>query len=116
MNIVNYLLTSIVAWMAWIIIPFLMEILPVCFGFIILLKKKIRKSKLHQEIKYLPEISLIIPVYNSEDSLKGCIQSVHDSNYPNELINVLLVNNESKDGSFQIFTECQKQYKELNMV
>ena len=116
MNIVNYLLTSIVAWMAWVIIPLLMEILPVCFSFIILLKKKIRRSRLHREIKYLPEISLIIPVYNSEDSLKSCIKSVYDSSYPKELINVLLVNNESKDKSFHIFTECQKQYKELNMV
>ena len=62
------------------------------------------------------EITLIIPVYNSGDSLFRCIQSVRESDYPVRLINLILSNNESTDDSFQEFTRCQKAFPELVMT
>ena len=38
--ILNKILEQIVFWMAWIIIPLIMEIIPALGGFVILLKKK----------------------------------------------------------------------------
>lgn len=103
-----------VFWMAWIIIPLIMEILPAIGGFFILLKKSISKRKELKPIRY-PEITLIIPVYNSVDTLIECLASVYHSDYPHELISILLVNNESRDNSFMIFCEAQKKYPELSM-
>ena len=50
-----------------------------------------------KEIKVFPEISLIIPVYNSADTLFQCIESINNSTYPNERIRIFLVNNKGPD-------------------
>lgn len=106
--------SSILFWMAWVIIPIIMEIIPTIFDFFILLKRKIRNKQLG-ELEYCPEITLIIPVYNSADTLYQCIKSVNDSTYDNELIYIMLINNESKDNSFEVFCQCQKDFPDLTI-
>lgn len=114
MTMNDYILSIIVFWMAWIIIPLLMEIFPAIGNFFVLLCKKLRYKK-PEPVKYLPEITLIIPVYNSADTLKACIDSVANSTYPSELIHIMLVNNQSRDSSFDIYNECQMCYPKLQM-
>ncbi len=114
MTVIDYILSTIVFWMAWIIIPLLMEIFPAIGNFFVLLFKRFRQKK-EMPASYDPEITLIIPVYNSADTLKACIASVAQSTYPSELIHIMLVNNESRDNSFEIYNECQMLYPELRM-
>lgn len=106
---------TMIFWMAWILIPFLMEIIPALAGFVILVKKRFFTKISDVPIGRLPEITLIIPIYNSSATLRGCLQSVYESTYPNEKISIMLVNNMSKDNSFQIYSECQEEMKELSM-
>lgn len=108
------ILEEMIFWMAWIIIPLIMEILPAMGGFLILLKKRITKKPASKPLRY-PEITLIIPVYNSADSLMECLASVYHSDYPHDLVSILLVNNESLDNSFEVYCEAQKKYPELSM-
>lgn len=112
--IINLFRSSVVFWVAWIIIPLMMEIIPTIFNFFILLKRKIVQRN-EKELVYLPEITLIIPVYNSADTLYDCIKSVYDSNYDNKMIYIMLVNNMSKDNSFEVFCQCQKDFPELTI-
>lgn len=112
--IVNLFRSSVVFWVAWIIIPLLMEIIPTIFNFFILLKRKIVQRK-EKELVYLPEITLIIPVYNSAETLYECIRSVHDSDYDNKMIYIMLVNNMSTDNSFEVFCQCQKDFPDLTI-
>ncbi len=112
----SFMGSAIAFWLAWIIIPLVMEIIPAAVNFIILLKKKGKKRAEHVPLSFEPEITLIIPVYNSGDSLFRCIQSVRESDYPVRLINLILSNNESTDDSFQEFTRCQKAFPELVMT
>lgn len=114
MTVTDYVLSTIVFWMAWIIIPLLMEIFPAIGNFFVLLVKRLRQKK-EEPLEYLPEITLIIPVYNSAQTLKACISSVADSTYPSDLIHIMLVNNESKDDSFSVYNECQMLYPQLRM-
>lgn len=86
--------------------------MPAILNFLILVKKRI-VSKNYKNIDFYPEITLIIPVYNSADTLRGCIESIVSSDYPSELIYVMLVNNQSKDNSFKVFQECQKDNPQL---
>lgn len=111
----NFIQSPVMFWMAWIIIPLIMEIIPAIVDAFILLKKRIVKRKL-EPLEYFPEITLIIPVYNSAESLRRCIESVYHSDYPHQQIYMLLVNNQSTDNSFEIFTECQREYPELTMT
>ena len=65
-------------WMAWIIIPIIMEIIPAIGGFFILVKKRLSTKKNEKPI-LLPEITLIIPIYNSSRTLHSCLESVYVS-------------------------------------
>ncbi|ALU36827.1 Glycosyl transferase [Clostridium autoethanogenum DSM 10061] len=105
---------EMIFWMAWIIIPFIMEIVPSIVGFFILIKKKMSLKKECFSGK-LPEITVIVPVYNSAQTLESCIKSIYESNYPTGLIDVMLVNNMSSDNSFEIFTKSQKEFEGLSM-
>lgn len=107
-------ISSVMFWIAWIVIPLIMEVIPTVGDFFILLKRKIR-NKQYAPMKYFPQITLIIPVYNSADTFYKCIESVKQSSYPNDKIDILVVNNMSKDDSFQVFCQCQKDFPELHM-
>lgn len=113
-EIIKFLSSQFVFWLAWVVIPLIMEIIPSMFSFFILLRKGLRRKKEKDPIR-LPEISLIIPVYNSEDTLEQCLESVYYSSYPTELIDILLVNNKSTDNSFEIYQNVQKKFPYLSM-
>ncbi len=115
MAIINRLLDSVVFWAAWIIIPVIMEIAPSVASVFLLLKRHWRKRKNYKKPKVYPEISLIIPVYNSEATLFGCIKSIYDCDYPNDKIRVFLVNNKGKDNSFAVYQKCQEEIPDLHM-
>ena len=91
-----------------------MEVVP-SFGSLFILWKRSYFPPKDTKPQMYPEISLIVPVYNSADTLEACIRSIDESKYPNDKINVFLVNNQSKDNSFQVYTQCQEKYPDLHM-
>lgn len=112
----NRLLNSFVFWGAWIVIPVIMEIIPAIGGFLILLKLR-RQRKLRKKVPpaLYPEISVIVPIYNSADTLEACLRSINDGAYPLSAIRVFLVNNLTRDNSFEIFSRCQELFPNLRM-
>ncbi len=44
-----------------------------------------------------PLLSIIIPAFNAERTIFKCLSSLYDSDYPNELLDVILVDNNSTD-------------------
>ena len=112
-EILHLLTNDIFFWMAWVIIPLVMEIIPGLLGFFILVFKKMTEKE-DVPLTYCPDITLIIPVYNSADSLWACLDSVDKSTYPNKNISLILVDNGSKDNSFEIFVEYQKTHLDMN--
>lgn len=111
---INKLTLDLMYWLPWIVIPMLVEILPAIINFIILFIKRTCKRK-EKHIDKLPEITIIIPVYNSQDTLYECVKSIDASIYPNELIDVILVDNKSKDDSFSVFKKCQQDFDDLSL-
>lgn len=105
---------EILFWLAWVILPLIVEIIPSVCNFFLLMIKYFRRKKVEDPILF-PEITIIIPVYNSADTLRKCLESIHLSNYDNRLITVFLVDNGSKDNSFEIFERCQMEYSDLTM-
>jgi len=57
--------------------------------------------------EYIPKISVIIPVYNVEAYLRECLESV--INQPFRDIEIICVNDASKDNSLEILNEYQKK-------
>jgi len=107
--------SGIIFWMGWMILPILVEFVPAVGNFFLLIFKRIKLDKDKNELTFKPPISVIIPVYNSAATLEGCIESIDRSTYPNELIDVLCVDNGSKDDSFKIFQKCQLKHMDLSM-
>lgn len=115
MSFLKPIVNSFVFWGAWIIIPVLMEILPSLGSMFLLLKRRVRGFAAAPPPRLYPEISLIVPVYNSAGTLFACIESIYNSTYPKESIRVFLVNNRSQDESFSVFAQCQSRFPELRM-
>ena len=114
----NHFLTHVINpffyWLAWVIIPLIVEVIPSIGSFFVLLHQERKKKKIAEPAIW-PDVVLIIPVYNSEDSLERCLQSVNECDYPNEHIEVYLVNNMSTDKSFAAFARAQEKYPSLRM-
>lgn len=110
-------LTSIICyWSAWVIIPLLLEVFPGIVYSLVLFGKKIFQKRRKKDLQdFKPVITVMIPVYNSGTTLYRCIQSIMESTYPTELIEVLLVDNGSKDNSFFEFQRAQIDFPELGM-
>ena len=114
MELINNFFQSFIFWAAWIIIPVIMEIVP-AMGSVVILFKMVFSSKKIEKPALDPEISLIIPIYNSMNTLEQCIRSVDESDYPNSRIRIFLVNNQGQDDSFQVYCQCQQKYPQLRM-
>lgn len=113
-NMLNLLSGQIIFWIAWIIIPLIMEIIPGLFGFLLLVKKRLTGG-LEKELDFFPQITLIVPVYNSAETLEDCLQSIIDSDYPGDKMKILVVNNGSTDNGFEIFQKYQGENPDYNM-
>lgn len=59
-------------------------------------------------------ISVIIPVYNAENTLERCVNSVIDQTYSN--LEIILVNDGSKDKSLSICKELKLKDKRIKLI
>lgn len=64
--------------------------------------------------KEVPMISVIIPIYNSEKYLKKCIESVINQTYKD--IEIILVDDGSRDSSAEICDEYAKKYENVQVL
>lgn len=53
----------------------------------------------------LPEVSVIIPVYNRPKEIRTCIEGVLDQTYPDELTEIYVVDNNSTDNTREVIKE-----------
>lgn len=115
MPILKRILNSFIFWGAWIIVSVIMEIIPALGSIGLLIKRRFQNRKPYERPVIDPEISVIIPVYNSAETLFSCIRSIAESTYSTESIRVFLVNNGGSDNSFSVFADCQKAFPDLRM-
>ncbi len=66
--------------------------------------KKIKKKNVKESI------TIILPMYNEQDSIKETLKSVFDSDYPKNLLKVICVNDGSTDNTLKILKELNKKY------
>lgn len=72
-----------------------------------------KKSKPLFKDNELPLVSILIPIYNEEKSIRQTIESILKSDYPKEKFEIIAIDNNSKDNTVQIIKELQKKYKKL---
>lgn len=62
----------------------------------------------------MKKVSIIIPVYNSEKYISKCLDSVLNQTYKN--IEIIVINDGSKDNSINILKEYEKKYKRIVLI
>ncbi len=61
--------------------------------------------------KKLPLVSVIVPVYNTEQYIRDCILSIVKQDYEN--LEIIIVDDGSTDSSFQIMQNLEQEYQEI---
>ena len=69
---------------------------------------------MRQLLKEKPLISVIVPVYNGQDYLKKCIDSIERQTYDN--LEVIIVNDGSTDGTGEICRQLQEEYENIRVI
>ena len=96
---------------------FLMFISIYMLSFFVILTTRNRKRLFaypEPNLKY--SVTVIVPAYNEEDSIKETIENVFASNYPKNKLQVIAVNDGSIDKTKQIIENLSKKYKNLKLL
>lgn len=64
----------------------------------------------------LPSISVIVAGRNEEKNIVSCIRSLTKLNYPEDLLEVILVNDNSTDNTFQLMKEASKNHSFIKVI
>jgi poly-beta-1,6-N-acetyl-D-glucosamine synthase len=99
-----------VYWGAWLLLPALIDgvnalVLLVQVG----IHRWRQRRRVAREPAVYPGISIIVPVYNGERTLAGCLGSLRAQNYPHEQLEIIVVDNGSTDRTQEIYEACQGQ-------
>ncbi len=62
------------------------------------------------------KISIVIPVYNSEDLISECLDSLVNQTMPKEDYEIICVDDKSTDSSLDILNHYKKKYDNIVVV
>lgn len=60
-----------------------------------------------------PFVSIIVPAYNAEEIIGTLVESLINQDYPKELLEIIIVDNNSTDNTFQTAKEYEHEYPDL---
>ncbi|MFH1338097.1 MAG: glycosyltransferase [Nanoarchaeota archaeon] len=89
-------LISILGYFGWVIFTFMAVV------WLLVLLENRKKMKTTNVPKILPLVSIIIPAYNEEDTIKESIESALNIDYPKNLLDIILINDCSTDNTKKI--------------
>lgn len=100
-------------WFSWLILPIFMEIIRNIFILIFAFTKLSKKKD--YTLEYYPNVTILVPIYNSSKTLKMCLESITNQNYPINNLEVFLMNNGKRDESYDIFQQFQSDNLKLKV-
>ena len=97
-----------VYWGVWLILPVLVDGITALVQLVLVALSRIHRHRHPLPPSFSPKgVSIIIPVYNGEQTLGGCLESLCRQDYPHELIEVIVVNNGSTDRTSEVYQKQQ---------
>jgi len=99
----------------WVIyVVFFMSFVIAAFFFLIYIEKKLEKKEAKKP--FYADVTFVLPCYNVADVLESSVASIRNSNYPQERIKIILVNDGSKDNTLEVANKLAKKYKNIEVV
>lgn len=86
-------------WGVWLIIPLITDGIATLWHTSMSLLKAYTHQVPPLPISGLPRVSVVIPAYNEEFNIDFCLRSLKAQTYPHDLIEVIVVNDGSQDGT-----------------
>lgn len=62
------------------------------------------------------KLSIIVPIYNVERYVRGCVSSLYRQGFAEEEFEVILVNDGSLDGSMEVLAPIQEQHNNIKVI
>ena len=62
------------------------------------------------------KISLVIVCYNERNNIRDCLNSVVSMDYPKDFYEIILVDNDSTDGTIEIIDEFVRNYPSISLI
>lgn len=88
-----------------------------------LFDKESAKKYIFENINELPKVSVIVPLWNEENTVVGTLKSIINLDYPKDKLEILIVNDGSKDKSeenifdfFKILKTKKRESKKIKTV
>ncbi len=73
-------------------------------------REEFKKEVSSEELDTYPLISIIIPAYNEEKTIKGTLSSVAAIDYPKDRLDVIAINDGSNDSTFQVMQKFLEEH------
>lgn len=61
-------------------------------------------------------VSIVVPCYNEADSIGQAIESLLNLDYPKEMIEIIVVDDKSKDNSVEVIKQYVKKYPNVHLI
>jgi glycosyltransferase involved in cell wall biosynthesis len=65
---------------------------------------------------FLPTVSVIVPVYNAEDTIPKLVEALLRQNYPQDFYEIIFVDNNSKDSTPKLIEQCPVIFLQETMI
>ncbi len=100
-------------WGIWLVIPLMVDILTGLSSGYVVFRRFFKRSTV--ELDFYPHVTILVPIYNSEKTIRSCLKSIANQNYPIKNLQVILINNGPRDNSYDIFCEFQGENPKLRL-
>lgn len=74
-----------------------------------------RYDKFGPRPKQLPSVDIVIPAYNEGKAIYGTVKSIVRSDYPNNKMNIVLINDGSTDNTLKWILKAAKDFRGFNI-
>ena len=64
---------------------------------------------------YRPRVTVIIPTYNEAEFIQSRLDNIYDQDYPRNLMEVIVVDSASNDGTVKLVEEWYSEHRDINL-
>lgn len=91
-------------------------ILYIYIGYPIILRYLPKKALHISELSPAPKISILIPAFNEAKVIEGTIRNKLEQNYPSDLIEIIVISDESEDGTDDIVIRISTTEERVRLI